>query len=216
MNRRRARGIVQGVFLLGFFLLLTLRRMQAWVILLGLGLLLGVFWGRVYCGWVCPMGTVMRFETWIYQKFGIKRKAPGMKHENGKNRGFVKILQLLFLVMFFGGMITTQRLGIRVNLIVILVGFGVGVSLFTKEEFWHRICPHGAVMSLTAKIKGLKLKKMTVEKEGCIGCGQCDRVCPNLSITADKDGKTRRIITKDCLVCFECEKVCPTNAIYFR
>jgi len=71
-------------------------------------------------------------------------------------------------------------------------------------------------MSLTAKIKGLKLKKMTVEKEGCIGCGQCDRVCPNLSITADKDGKTRRIITKDCLVCFECEKVCPTNAIYFR
>jgi len=159
MNRRRARGIVQGVFLLGFFLLLTLGRMQAWVILLGLGLLLGVFWGRVYCGWVCPMGTVMRFETWIYQKFGIKRKAPGMKHENGKNRGFVKILQLLFLVMFFGGMITTQRLGIRVNLIVILVGFGVGVSLFTKEEFWHRICPHGACHEFDGKNQRAEIEK---------------------------------------------------------
>lgn len=211
-----ARAMVQGIFLLGFVFLIIQGRLQAWILLLGLGILGGVFFGRLYCGWICPMGTVMRLESWIYSKLGIQRKNPVLMNGERKNKKYVQLLQIILLLVFFGGMIATQRFGIRINLIVFLVLLGAGTSLFFKEEVWHRICPHGIAMSLTAGVKKLKSKKIIIEKESCIGCGKCEKVCPNLAVVKEEGSKIRSIVTKDCLTCFECQKVCPGNSIAYR
>jgi len=211
-----ARATVQGIFLLGFVFLIIQGRLQAWILLLGFGILGGLFFGRLYCGWICPMGTLMRLETWIYSKWGIQRKNPVLMNEERKNRRYVQLLQIILLLVFFGGMIATQRFGIRINLIVFLVLLGVVSSLFFKEEVWHRICPHGIAMSLTAGVKKLKSKKIIIDKESCIGCGKCEKVCPNLAIVNEEGSKIRSILTKDCLTCFECQKVCPVNSVAYR
>jgi len=210
------RTIVQGIFLLGFLFLIIQGRLQVWILLLGLGILGGLFFSRLYCGWICPMGTVMRLESLIYSKLGIQRKNPTLKNGERKNKRYVQLLQIILLLVFFGGMIATQRFGIRINLITFLVLLGAGTSLFFKEEVWHRICPHGIAMSITAGVKKLKSKRMIIEKEICIGCGICEKVCPNLAVVKEEESRIRSIVTKDCLACFECQKVCPANCIAYR
>lgn len=210
------RALFQGVFLLVFVFLALQGRLQLWILLLGLGILGGVFFGRLYCGWICPMGTVMRLESWIYRKLGIQRKNPVLMNEDRKNKRYVQLLQMVLLLVFFGGVIATQRFGIRINLILFLVLLGSGTSLVFKEEAWHRICPHGVAMSLTAGVKKRKSKKLIIEKESCIGCGKCEKVCPNLAVVKEEGSNIRSIVTKDCLTCFECQKACPVHSIAYR
>src|SRR6056297_977702 len=66
--------IITQLFFLGIIVLLFLtKRMQLWIFIFGAGVLVSVFFSRFYCGWVCPIGTLMRFQTWVYKLFHIKR-----------------------------------------------------------------------------------------------------------------------------------------------
>ena len=56
------------VFLLLFSFLASKGSIQLWIIIFGIGLLI---WGRFYCGWVCPINTVLRIKNWIYKKLNI-------------------------------------------------------------------------------------------------------------------------------------------------
>jgi Uncharacterized Fe-S center protein len=52
--------------------------------------------------------------------------------------------------------------------------------------------------------------KATVDKEKCLGCGQCVDVCPVGAIKLE-DGKA--VISDECLECGACESTCPVGAI---
>ncbi len=52
--------------------------------------------------------------------------------------------------------------------------------------------------------------KAVVNKEKCIGCGQCVDVCPVDAIKLE-DGIA--VISDECLECGACVSVCPVEAI---
>jgi len=59
-------------------LLIAKGRMQLWMAVFLVGLIGATFFGRFYCGFVCPINTVTEGIDWLYQKRGIKRKeVPG-------------------------------------------------------------------------------------------------------------------------------------------
>ena len=62
---------------------------------------------------------------------------------------------------------------------------------------------------LWPKLATLKAKKFTVS-DACIGCGQCERLCPKGNITIT-DGKAQ--IGKNCIGCLSCLQYCPKEAI---
>ncbi len=49
-----------------------------------------------------------------------------------------------------------------------------------------------------------------VIEEGCIGCGACQKVCPQKCIT---EGKPYEISWEHCLQCGACKEACPVNAV---
>ena len=49
--------------------------------------------------------------------------------------------------------------------------------------------------------------------ELCIGCGNCEQVCPH-RIFKVKDGKATIIDKNGCMECGACAKNCPVEAIY--
>ena len=55
--------------------------------------------------------------------------------------------------------------------------------------------------------------KPAIDKEKCISCGLCVKVCPNRAITLDEETKKPRISLSRCIFCGECAEVCPRKAI---
>lgn len=54
--------------------------------------------------------------------------------------------------------------------------------------------------------------KPVVDKEECVGCGICARVCPAWAITYNEDKEPIYDYGR-CIYCGECAENCPTDAI---
>lgn len=48
----------------------------------------------------------------------------------------------------------------------------------------------------------------------CIGCGQCEKICPEAAI--ELEGKRVAIDYNQCIRCYCCQEICPEDAIHFR
>ncbi len=206
LSNRVLRLLTEVLFLLIFGFLILQGRAQAWVIIFAFGILLSLFLSRLFCGWICPMATVMRVIDWLYSKVPLKSpRAPNLVKKDG--------LRWLVLVLFLGTMIFSQRMGVKINLILYLFMASLIISLFFGEEFWHRyLCPFGSILSLTG---GRAFKSLKIDQDKCTGCGLCQRVCPGEAIETIDDEK-RSIIKKECLTCLNCQQICPVEAIEWR
>lgn len=55
--------------------------------------------------------------------------------------------------------------------------------------------------------------KIAYDKEKCIGCRACIKVCPAKAIEFKEEEKKIRIYVGRCIFCSQCNDVCPTNAL---
>ena len=54
-----------------------------------------------------------------------------------------------------------------------------------------------------------------IDKELCIGCGRCQRVCPGSLIKKDEDYRAYMKYAKNCWGCAACVKECEQGAIRY-
>jgi len=193
-----------GVLFLALFVALTaMGKINLWmgVFLIGLGL--SVFLGRIYCGWACPMATLMRPIALVYQKLGIKRK-PGP--------GFLKnaVVRYALLAATLVAMMLVRQSGSDFPLLPAIVALSLLVSLVFEESFWHaHLCPYGTILNLTSRFARWGVG---ITPAVCVACGQCQKACPAEAIRTGGDRK-RSVVVQDCLVCGECFNPCPVNTI---
>ena len=194
---------VRILFLALFTFLIALGKPQLWMIFFVLSLLGSFLLGRVYCGWFCPISTIMSAITAIKKKLHLKNsKVPKLLM-----KPWVRIASVgIFMALFVFTLISGRKLPVLAALLFV----GAALTLFFPEELWHRyLCPYGLILSFpSAKTR----HAMTVDPLLCNNCGTCIRVCPAKAIVK-KD--RHEIITKDCLVCNECASSCKQEAIHF-
>ena len=83
-------GIVRILFL-GLFLYLSLTgNMFLWLAIFGVSLIAAIFFGRVYCGYACPMNTVMIPIEWLSKKLNLQTG----KMPNWLRKGFLPWIAL--------------------------------------------------------------------------------------------------------------------------
>ncbi|MCX5896258.1 MAG: 4Fe-4S binding protein, partial [Proteobacteria bacterium] len=51
-----------------------------------------------------------------------------------------------------------------------------------------------------------------IDKELCIGCGACIKVCPTGAVKGEKK-KPHTVIVEKCIKCGACSEVCPSEAV---
>lgn len=204
-SKRNLQLIIQILFLVLFIFFIVKGKAQLWMGIFLFSIAASFLIGRVYCGWVCPINTVMKFVTWVKKKLGIKSiKTPAFF-----TRPWVRYLALgLFIVAFTFIKVTGKQLPV----LPVLFGLGIVLTFFFNQEVWHRyLCPYGTILSLPAsKTKHV----MYIDPEQCNNCGMCKRVCP--AVAVEKGDDNHKIIKSDCLICMECSAKCKRNAISYK
>jgi polyferredoxin len=210
---------------------------QDWqVLVIGAPLLLlalSLFFGRAFCGWVCPMGTVLDAVRSIAFWQKGRRKRPVQNKAGAKRNSHARYYLLIGVVA--GGFLSLQFLGIldplvifhrtattlttdifalkqppvRILLSVVSLVFVALVVLeLWRPRFWCRnLCPMGALFSLVSRWSLLNRRVNT----SCTGCAQCSRACPMNAIPAEAHDTDY----SDCIFCLECESECPRGGVTF-
>jgi polyferredoxin len=161
--------------------------------------------GRVFCGNICPVGSVQEIAYTVpVGKITIRQ---------------TEILELIRLVVFVATVIAAVYLidlmavtGLYdLFALTLTTGFVVAAGLILLSVFLYRpvcrvLCPFGVLFSLPAEFSRFRLQRT----EACISCRKCEKVCPTGS--AGKDGSKR-----ECYLCSRCTEVCPKeNAMTYH
>lgn len=94
---------------------------------------------------------------------------------------------------------TWLRLGILAFFIVLMV--------LSSRPFCRTFCPLGAIYALAGRVS---VSRIEVDKDLCVACGLCDKVCPvELDVMKEAGGA-------ECIACGDCIAACPKGAVRRR
>ncbi|MCL2212355.1 MAG: 4Fe-4S dicluster domain-containing protein [Oscillospiraceae bacterium] len=180
-----------------------------------------VLFGRLLCGFVCPMGLVQ--DTLHVTRQATRTKGISLTDKLYARLSLIKwTFVLLFLGMAFValdfcmicpvGVFSPALAGFKFSIFIGgFIALFVLVGSFFKQRFFCLICPLGVIMGLFHKISLVRLKK---DVTACTECGACYEACPmGIKIIYTEREKTD-VTTINCIMCGECVRHCPeTNAL---
>lgn len=188
-------------FLILIFALWYTGKIQLWLLVLGTGLVITPFVGRIYCGWLCPITTSLRLMP-------TNKKPTAAKYAGILQKTNLKILLFLGFAFLF---VLVRRTDFFIPFFILLIPVAYVFTLFFGESSWHRICPFGTIFSL---LSSKPRKKFDFSSQDCSYCGLCQKACPNNCLHAVKNSGLT-LDHSQCLACGSCEDACPQQNIVF-
>ncbi len=183
-------------------------------------LLITVLFRTVFCGWICPLGTVFDLVRGI--GIGLAR-VPMIKPINQKYKHWIKVnrsrldkldhharyIKYIFLAWILQAAILGiasikhgDERGIE-SVLYILIAFLV-MGAFIKRSWCRYACPVGALISLAARFSPTRI---TRDEALCVNCNICSRTCPmNIDVA-----HVKHVQELDCHTCIQCVEVCPVD-----
>lgn len=197
----------------------------------GFLIFIGAIFGRLICGFLCPFGLIQD----LLNKIPFPKKIRTFKGDKLLRKlkyvifAVFVILLPMFLVdimgqgsPYFCKLICpagTLEGGIPLALLNKSMRSALGalyvwknailvvtiiLSIIIYRPFCKYICPLGAFYSVFNKVSFFKYR---VNKEKCVGCGKCAKVC---RMQVDPVVNANSL---ECIRCGRCKQACPTGAI---
>jgi ferredoxin-type protein NapH len=162
--------------------------------------------GRIFCGYLCPIGAVQE----------LAYEVPAKKARLLQKSTLFAIRSVFFILFFAMAFFLSTGIldffGIRqffyldvasiffVVFIVIIL-----VSVFFYRPFCRIACPLGALYTAAGMASLLKIRRTAA----CTECGKCEEACPT--------GEAKKGDAKgDCYLCGRCVEACPAGALSYR
>lgn len=183
-------------------------------------LIYGIFLGRGYCAFVCPMNIITDFAGFLRRIFKMNQTQKKL-NVNRKTKYLILILSLILSLIFgVAAFDLISPISMLHRGIIFGMGFGIfGVLsvflfdlFFIKNGFCGYICPLGATYSIIGKYSLLRVKH---NSDKCTKCNQCIIVCPEpqvLDLIGLRSGTINKI---DCMKCARCIEVCDDDALKY-
>ena len=192
---------------------------EATIILLGIVIILGILFGPVFCGWICPLGTVQEFVGKLGRKIfkkGYNKFIPYKYDKHLRNLRYVILAWVVFMTAYTGKLVFSDidpyyalfnfwTSEVAIGGIIILI-ITLLASLFVERPWCKYACPFGAALGLTNFIRIFKIRR---KSSTCVDCKKCDNSCPMNIKISDK----KQITNHQCIGCLKCtsEISCPID-----
>lgn len=137
--------------------------------------------------------------------------------EERKRLGWIRYITFALALIFVAGLFLAHVGNIEHimfyafiigNIAYYLIGIILAFAFKDNRAFCKYICP------ITVSLKPMSyfsLIRIKCDKEKCISCGKCKRVCPmDVDVT---DNSRKRKNGTECILCMECVQECPKNAL---
>ncbi len=170
-----------------------------------------LFWGRgVFCGWLCPFGTLQELTNQVARRLGIKQiEIPFGLHERLwmiKYVAFVGILALSLrsiLTAFQAAEIEPFKTAITMKFLrewpfVLYAGALLLAGLFVERFYCRYLCPLGAALAIPARMRMFEWLKRY--RECGSECHVCARRC-----TVQAIHPLGQINPNECIYCLKCQ-----------
>lgn len=169
-----------------------------------------VFGRGLFCGWMCPFGSLQELIHKVAGKLGLGRwqfKLPQRWHDRLKWVKYALFFGLLVISMFSIGLAevlaevepfkTTFLVGVanRAWPYGLFVAVLLGLSIFIERPYCKYLCPLGGALAMPSTFRWFGLRR----KPDCNRCKACARGCGSQAI--DEHG---RIDHRECLHCLDC------------
>ena len=200
-------NIIRILFLALFIFLLANGKVLLWLALFAVSLVAALIFGRVYCGYACPMNTLMIPIEWLSKKLKLQTADTPKWLKNG-------YFTWITLGVSVAVMLLSKRL-LHVDLPILpfWLVMSILITLRYKPAVFHNlICPFGALQRSFGRFARLSEK---VDKDACVGCKLCEKACPSNAIVVSSEDKKAVINTALCHQCIKCQQVCPKDAIHY-
>jgi ferredoxin len=194
----------------------------------GLLLVLTVVFGRFFCGWTCPLGSLQELSSYLFSSRSRRQSIEVNRYRSWYATKYW-LLALFFSAALFGALETglldplsllARALGSGLWPLfsfgrpvpggVLAAGLFVGVLLasrFIPRLFCRALCPLGALLGVFARVSLFRLSR---PDGACTGCERCAFACQG----ADEPLGDHR--PAECHLCMNCIGRCPEGALRYR
>ena len=168
-------------------------------------IILTFVFGRIFCGYLCPIGAIQEL---VYHMPTKKLKITNKNLPIFVHSLFFVIFLILGFV-FSMGFLTYFGFRDFFHLRIVSPFFYIfltllAISIFIYRPFCRFFCPYGMLLSLVSAKSIFKLQR----KDDCIDCKKCERVCPTNEAGRDD-------LKQECYLCNRCKDACPVNAVIY-
>lgn len=187
------------------------------MILLVIVLALTLLAGPVFCGWVCPLGSIQEWTGRLGRRIfkgRYNRIVPMAVHRYLK---YFRYVVLVFVVvvtarsgylMFasidpYNALFTFWTDEVALPAVMVLLATLL-LSLAVERPWCKYACPYGALLGIVGKFRIFKIRRNPAT---CISCAKCDKSCPMLIEVSGQEA----VSDQQCISCYECtsERSCP-------
>lgn len=181
--------------------------LPVWIGILGTA----IFFGRAFCGYICPVGTLSDLLAIISPKGLIKKSIDNIL-SYGK---FIMLFVAVFIIFginnprwaipirtgdFFNSVKLTFEHADKMWIArTTFVAGAILLGLIVSKLWCRYLCPTGGALDIANSISFFKFYKTS----SCNDCNKCTRVCRMETRPAEMN----------CTDCGDCRNVCPVDAI---
>jgi len=192
---------------------------QSSFILMALVFVLTLLFGAVFCGWICPLGSV---QEWVGK---LGKRLFGKRYNYLIPRRIDQYLRYLRYIMLIWVLYATAMSGklafgdidpyyalfnfwtgeVAITGLTVL-GITLLASLVVERPWCKYICPYGALLGITNLFSIFAIRR---RESTCTSCNVCTRDCPmNIPVH-----EVKVVRNHQCIGCLECtsEAICPID-----
>ena len=201
----------------------------------GLIILITLIFGRVFCSWMCPLGILNQFTSWVFSFLRPAERYQGNAYHKSFRIKYYILAALLVLAAFgslqVGLLDPIALLSRSVISAVFPAANMIGADIYHKAPFflsgvliafilvaillsnrfmtryWCRVlCPLGALLGVLSSFALFRIRR---DVKKCTDCKKCVLDCQG-----GDDPDTELRVT-ECHVCFNCMEQCPDGALQY-